>query len=254
MLGFIIPLKSQRVARDWDLVTQLLERTLRSACAQTHPGFFVVVVCHEVPNLDFRHPQVELCPVGFDPPGPVRTERIQDKTRKLYEGLQRIRETDPSHVMALDSDDLVSKRLAAHVATHPAANGWYLRSGYIHSDGVPTVHLERRRFHQWCGSSHILKLANIELGAADKHRWLLRHRWIVARQRDLGTPLRPLPFPGAVYNVSHGENFNDYAPILWPRAPLRRLARRLLYHRPITTEMRDEFGLYSVRSVNPSVR
>ncbi len=252
MLGFVIPLKSRQVSRDWRHVSRLLERTLRSVCAQTHPGFHVVVACHEIPELDFRHPQIDFLPVGCDPPGLDVKARRRDKSLKLYQGLQRIRESDPTHVMVVDAADLVSRRLASHVTDHPGANGWFFRSGYICASGMPALHVERRRFHHWCGSGHILKVENIELPDAAERRWRLAHRWVVIRQRARGTPLRPLPFPGAIYNVSHGENLNDWAPILWPKNPFLHLTRRLLYHRQTTPEIRDEFGLYPVEAADPS--
>ena len=252
MLGFIIPLKSRQTSRDWQYVGRLLERTLRSACAQTHPGFHIVVACHDIPNLSFSHPQIEWCPVDFDPPGPERAARRQDKLRKYNAGLRRIGPIAPTHIMVLDADDLVSNRLAAYVAAHSRANGWYFRSGYFYAPGMPSVHVERRRFHQWCASSHILSLENIEREVGSAPGWHLRHRFVVAQQRARGTPLRPLPFRGAIYTVSHGENFNDYAPILWPANPVKRLVRRVLYHRQLTSEIRDEFGLYPVEAAHPA--
>jgi hypothetical protein len=63
---------------------------------------------------------------------------------------------------------------------------------------------------------------------------------------ERGTSLRPLPFKGAVYMVSHGENLNDYEGLLWPSRTLMQPLRRMIHHRAITPRIREEFGLYAI--------
>jgi hypothetical protein len=243
MLAFVVPLKSAAVSKSWNQVTRLVERTLRSACAQTSPEFRVIVVCHEEPEIGFEDQRLEFLRVGFPPPGQDLDGRIRDKNRKVLAGLRRALTCQPTHVMLLDADDCVSNRLAAYVAQHPAANGWYIAKGCFWREGLDTVHVERRRFHKWCGSSHILRPEFLELPAPPADDWHFRHSQVVHQMRARGTPLEPLPFPGAVYLISHGENMFDYASILWPRNPVKRWLRRVLYYRPLSPAMRAEFGL-----------
>jgi hypothetical protein len=243
MLTFVIPLKSAVVSNSWDQVTRLVRRTLRSACAQTCPEFRVIVVCHEVPEIGFEDQRLEFLPVSFPPPGRDRKGRTGDKGQKVLTGLRRALNFHPTHAMLLDADDCVSNRLAQHVARHPNGNGWYIPKGYFYCDGMDTVHVERRRFHQWCGSSHILRPEFLELPPPPAEGWYLQHGKILSSMRKRGTPLEPLPFPGSVYVISHGENINDYSPILWPSNPVKRWLRRVLYYRPLTPAMCSEFGL-----------
>ena len=60
------------------------------------------------------------------------------------------------HVMIVDDDDFVSRRLADHVARNPQANGWFIRKGYIWSDGGSLV-LRHNSFSHICGTSHIIR-------------------------------------------------------------------------------------------------
>ena len=69
MLVFIIPLKSRQVAKSWNLVSQQLERTVKSACNQTDSDFKVIVVCNEKPDISFHHPHLEYLEVDFPPLG-----------------------------------------------------------------------------------------------------------------------------------------------------------------------------------------
>lgn len=247
MLVFIIPLKSATVSASWERVSRLFFRTAASACAQTSPEFRVVVACHEIPEGNFSHPGIEFIQVAH--PIPSREnfrEREADKQRKQLAALRRAREYSPSHVMFLDSDDLVSNRLAEFVARHRDVNGWYLRSGYFHSGRQSHLHLERRRFDQWCGSAHILRPELLDSLVQSNDYLVYDHRRLAQAMRERGSPLRPLPFRGAIYTVSHGETLNDYEPILWPGHPVWKPVRRLLFHRAITPAIRSEFGLYPI--------
>jgi len=164
--------------------------------------------------------------------------------RKMLAGVRRAMTYRPTHVMIVDADDCVSNRLAAEVAEQPDANGWYFAKGYFYHEGMETVHVDRRRFHQWCGSSYILRPELLDLPVPPEQSLGYRHSQLARQMRERGTPLEPLPFPGAVYVVSHGENINDYASILWPGNPVKRWLRQVLYYRPLTPAMRAEFGLY----------
>ncbi len=245
MLAFVVPLKSARVAASWERVTQLVERTIRSACAQTVPELRVIVACHEIPAIAVDDPRIEFLPVDIPPPpaGCDRDAKNRDKWQKTLRALRRARALGASHVMVLDADDCVSNRLAAHVAREPTANGWCIRRGYFHREGMTTVHVERWRFHKWCNSSHIVRSDLVDVPPGPDENWRLLHTTLAERLRAQGTLLATLPFPGAVYNVSHGDNVIDYGPILWPHHPLHRWLRALVFSRRLTPAIRAEFGL-----------
>jgi hypothetical protein len=245
MLVFLVPLKSATVARSWERVERLVRGTVRSACAQLCPDFRVIVACHEPPALECDDARIELLVLGAPPPDAGDPAALQrDKQRKIVAACRQALALAPSHVMVLDADDLVSRRLAGHVAAHPGADGWYIRQGYFLRDGERTTHVERRRFHRWCGSSYLVRPELLGIPDGDADGWHYFHSRL---DRDLarrGRPLAPLPFPGAVYRISHGDNFRDYAPLLWPRHPLLRALRRLVFLRRIPRgDLQREFGL-----------
>ena len=68
-------------------------------------------------------------------------------------------------------------------------------------------------------------------------------------QRQRGTPLEPLPFPGAIYNLATGENYTTLSLRTWRSRRMK--LEKLLHTRPLTRAIREEFGLYPVApSVN----
>jgi hypothetical protein len=97
MLAFIVPIKSKRIAKSWDYVSRLFERTLRSLCAQTSREFKVIVVCHELPAITFDHPAVSYIEADWEPP-PISefNALLKDKGRKLAAGISAARRFAPT--------------------------------------------------------------------------------------------------------------------------------------------------------------
>ena len=51
MIYFGVPLRSKASSNNWDNVTRVFNRTLRSIYRQTDPGFKIIVACHDLPEL-----------------------------------------------------------------------------------------------------------------------------------------------------------------------------------------------------------
>jgi len=216
MLVFVIPLKSSQVSKDWDLVSQLFERCLKSVCNQTSDKFRVIVVCHEKPNIGFSHPHITYIEVDY--PSPIQqlkelgleqevdwkwTEvfsRDLDKGRKLLNGLAYADKFSPSHVMVVDADDCVSKNIVKFVEQNSNSNGWYIKRGYLYHENWQFLKIKFKDFNQICGSSVIIKY---ELYPLLFNKYHYQHRRTLL---DNGIALEALPFRGAIYSVGNGEN------------------------------------------------
>lgn len=248
MLVFVVALKSARVCADWDVVRQLWQRTYCSLSAQTHSAFRIILVCHEHPGTDMDPNRVDLIEASHLPLPGNRLDRMRDKWTKLQAGLQRAADFAPCHVMPVDADDCVSRRLAAWVAQNPEHRGWYCDRGYIHDEGSRSVFLQRRRFDRLCGTSVILRCERSDLPAdpkADPASFPILgrgHSGIVDYMASSRRPLDPLPFPGVVYITGTMENNSTFSLNAWRS---RKVAlRKLLMTRPLTAGLRAEFGLY----------
>ncbi|HEY2991105.1 MAG TPA: glycosyltransferase family A protein, partial [Candidatus Binatia bacterium] len=257
-----IPLKSRRVAKSWQYVTELFERSLKSACNQTSPAFKVIVVCHERPAIAFDHPAVNYIEVDFPPPDSSYVPMMWDKYRKLVAGVHLARKLGASHVMEVDADDCVSNRLAEWVARKPDFHGWYLESGYLHRDGTRRVYLREKEFHRWCGTCNIVRSDLLNLPddpAGDISIFSeLGHSHLREKLAARGFPLEALPFPGAVYvDTKHGEGTARQKTLLWhlkvyPKGilhPAKKLFLHWVASTPITESISAEFGLYSIEQL-----
>lgn len=257
MLVFVIPLKSSIVSNNWERVTQLLERCLKSVCNQTSPNFRAIVVGHEKPVLQFSHPHIHYLTVNFPVPQQAPQESKQqfldrkrtDKGRKMLKGLVYASQFNPSHTMLVDADDVISNRLAQLVSQNPKSNGWYINQGYRYEEGRDFIYYKRQNFYRMCGSCNIVRYDLNELPEHPEYnRGYGYYKRYIDHEKTKGileakhTPLKPLPFAGAIYTVANGEN--QY----YDKNRFHNGVFNLFNNRRLTSAIREEFSLYPISS------
>jgi len=245
MIVFIVPLKSVKMARSKTLYHKLLQRTLRSVTAQSSDQFRVIVICNELPQIDFRHHALEFLLVNL--PLPERTEKCQnaDKARRIIAGLEHAARYKPTHTMVVDADDCISNQIASFVKKHSGHPGWVLNSGFLYTEGNRIAFKNVQNFNHSCGSSVIIRY--------DLRKHLLHGNSYYGHEHpELPAPLQvtPLPFPGAVYNIRNGENFFMTKEKVHTQqrneGKLRYYVKKMLKYRPVlvTPWFRQRFNLY----------
>ncbi|MBH8551191.1 glycosyltransferase family 2 protein [Nostocaceae cyanobacterium CENA357] len=245
MLVFVIPLKSPQVSKSWERVTKLFERCIKSVCNQTSPDFRAIVVCHEKPRIDFAHPHITYLTVDFPPANETNpvAQGNTDKGRKILKGLIYAQQFYPTHTMAVDADDCVSKKLAEFVNQNPNCHGWFINKGYKYQEGSKYIYLKRSNFYKMCGTCNIIRydLNNIP-ETAEYNRGYGYYKYYIdhAQVRDIlkreSKNINPLPFAGAVYVVETGEHlFYDS----------NRLKFNIFNRRLLNESLRNEFGLHN---------
>ncbi|WP_202978844.1 glycosyltransferase family 2 protein [Halomicronema hongdechloris] len=239
------------MSKSWKLVEGLFERTIKSVCSQTSNQFRVIAVCHEKPKVEFEHANLTYLPVDFPIPDSVEVQRV-DRRRKHLAGLLHAAKFNPTHTMYVDADDCVSKHLANFVSSYPDNYGWFFRQGYVYPEGEKVLYLNRKNFHEWCGTSNIIRYDLHKLPPStdddfiDYSYYHNSHKHIVEIMLKQGTPLLPLPFIGSIYSVMHSDNNRNFRKIIFPDHIAFRFKACLFNYRPLTAKFRSEFGLYSV--------
>ncbi len=210
MITFIVPLKSQAASINWATVQQLFHRTLGSLINQKHQDYRVIAIGHDRPNsMHLDRPEVRWVNVDYPPPGHAESAKtMQDKWRKVLMGLLTVDPAVGGFLMIVDADDLVSNRLAGHVAAYPNCNGWILKSGYSYKENSRFVQINE---NYNCGTNAIInsKVINLPETEADKGSCVMLtagHTIIESEMAAQGTPLEPLPFRGGIYVYAHGDN------------------------------------------------
>lgn len=259
MISFVIPLIAKKRSSDWENTKWLFERTLRSVCSQLDECFNVIVVCHDIPQVKFFHKNIIYEKVDYDfEETIIETGRydypenvmisLRDKGRKCTRGTSLAIEYGCDHVMVVDADDLVSNKLSLYCNRDKHNPGWYIDTGYTYNEKSTYLYLKRKKFHQECATSHVIRKDLIEianninytsLSFADFSFWV-DHGWIVGRTMIKNQNLSALPFRGAIYmrHELNMSNFNFGCPAL------KKLLKYLLLRRTITPRLSEEFGLY----------
>lgn len=271
MLVFVIPVKCKKISKSWSLLSKLFERTLRSVCNQTSSNFRVVVVCNEKPNVHFQHPYVEYVEVDFPPPisdskqagldnygydgGKVVFDQDADKAKKILAGFRYALKFNPSHFMAVDADDCVSRYLAEFIDQNQQAECWVFKRGYLYSEKSPFLFLNVKNFNETCGTSVIIK-SNLyhPLFPGGNH---YSHHFDPVTISDFTA--KPLPFVGAVYSMMNGENIfmdskrssviirNGFFSRFFSKNILAITSKIMKYRFLIMTQsIRDDFGMYDL--------
>lgn len=245
MLNFIVPLKSPKVSNDWEIASQLCNRTLYSICQQTSSRFRVVLVCNEAPVDCYQHESLEIIEGDFSVPS-EEGGSMGDKFRKVIRGANRIKEhmEDSEFFMVVDADDLVNEKLAHTAKENKESNGWYFERGYIYPDGGYWVY-EKKDFHNYCGTSSIVKCKkeDITIYGKDEDRLFPEgHTTIRKEFKKRGREISKLPFIGACYTIETEENHSKKRWSGWNGVEI--FMKKITSARPIfLNSIRKKFGM-----------
>lgn len=257
MLAFVVTIKSKAVTRDWATYSVLVNRTLRCLTQQTSPAYRVLAVHEDLPISPLTHPRVDYVHTSLAVPRD-RAGKENDKALRLMAGIEAAQRYRPTHLMPVDSDDLVSTRLAAFVAAQPEVIGWASMKGYVWPANWPVVFRQDTNFPDLCGSALIVRadligqflrqdpIAFVDGLVMPPGATWYDHQKLVL---DDGQPLGALPFRSTIYSVLHGENIRATTDLVGSRTRTPGAAigfARRLYERkpaPFTRRLRTEFGL-----------
>lgn len=247
MIYFGIPLRSRAASKDWRRTCAVFRQTLRSVCSQRCGEFRVIVACHEIPKGQYDERVEFIRSTTRTPQTPE--EMMMDKGYKMSLIADRIREYGGGYTMMVDSDDLVSDRIAGYVHDHPGENGFLSPWGYVWEMGSPWMK-RTRSMHRICGSCSIVCYRPQDLPDhlpedleddwfKDVYPIRMPHRDIPDQMAKLGRPLARMPFPTTVYVRSTGDNHSMLGGS--DLGPKRKLLLALSPRIPITPRLRREF-------------
>ncbi|WPB84740.1 polysaccharide pyruvyl transferase family protein [Sediminicoccus rosea] len=250
MIVFVTCLRHPESANNYAKVEDLLESTLKSVVAQTSQDFHVVVVGHVRPSFTLPA-KVQFVEVDLPPPtveADLEASREvfrHDKGQKIAIAVRYALEYNPSHIVAFDADDFVSRGLAAFLNEHGQGSGWYIEKGYMYSPRARKLAL-LGGFHRRCGTSLIYNVKDLKIPDCppDDHAQVISRTGAEYFKKIYGSHVQAseyfakfasswqaIPFPAAVYTVETGENHSSNQ--------LPQTGKFL----PLSDELKAEFGL-----------
>jgi len=261
-ITYIIPIRHPDNLRNPDVQIKILHKTFASYTNQSDDSWRAVIVANPgtpLPDLPEGF-EVAWVDYGPNPQHELKNHDFRealnfflfDKGRRVWSGIKAF--PDSRYYMVMDDDDLISRDLTAYVKANTGPNGWFIEKGYgIDPDGGFAMELDR--FHKTSGSSHIVRADLYPLPDKDSDefeayviKWLGAHGGITELFEDMGKPLTPLPFYGAVYMVnnpnSHSNSNSMLRQYVVNKDSLRRpwsLPGKLKRLRRVNASFRDEF-------------
>jgi len=267
LLGFVIPIKPKAVSRDWNYDLCLLERTVRSICGQTSSQFKIIIVFNERPEINFSHSNIMYAHYPF-PTAKVDeiedfdsyvvkhynkeyAEKMMDKGKKIFYGCKIAKENGCDYIMAVDSDDLVSNKLALFVEQNANSGtaGWRINRGYIYEEGSFFV-IKSNNIFGINGSTHIIKSDIISIPDFNKNIfWNFNlfeaHGYTLQRLKDFHQKELTNIFIFGIIYIVHKNNYSNIKG-LTSMMSFKNIMRKIIRGKLLSKGICQEFGLYKI--------
>ena len=154
---FITSLMHPSTAKDFESVKSNFLLNLKSVCGQSNQDFKYIVVCNEIPEINFERSNIEYFVVDFPPLAYDDTKgKRQDKAAKLVVGLLFAKNFDPDYVYFCDADDWVVGNINEFLVNNSSDTGFLVNKGYF-VDVNKRKYLTKFGLYRFCGSTHAIK-------------------------------------------------------------------------------------------------
>lgn len=167
-IGIVIPLKSKKVAKNWDTTVGNLQATVDSVVAQSSDNFNAVVVGHECPEFFkdafYKSSNCKFLKYSdFEPPVAGEDEAENqlkyefDRCTKILRGIMHLRNQHPliTHWFALDADDLIRNDFVKALEKYEESDVIILDKGYFYFKSTGIINKENE-FSAYCGSCSVV--------------------------------------------------------------------------------------------------
>ena len=266
MLGFVVPIKPKAVSKNWAFDNQLLERTVRSICAQTNDSFKLIVVYNDQPEINFVHPNIFFLHYSF-PPVKVDefedldyvlkyytreyAEKMMDKGKKIHYGCKHAIELGCNYLMGVDSDDLVSNQFAKFVHQNCWSNkaGWRIKKGFIYEEGSKYL-VKNLNIQNLNGSTHIIRKDLITIPDFKSNLfWNFNlfesHGYTYQRLKDFHQAvLEDYPLFGIIYIV-HQNNYSNIFQKTF-KLSIKNVVKNFVRGVFLSNNIRNEYNLFTI--------
>ncbi len=264
--AIVIPFRPQSQSVYWEKENKLLHQTVTTALRQTYNGIKIFVVYTDRPTELIEDERVQYVPFPFgyqsyeeilaheDLLEKFKTEKMVvrrwDKARKINWGCKLAKEQGFDYIMALDADDLLSKKLFSLLAAEAEGRtvpGWYMHKGFIYKPGTRFFMLVPKFMRFLNGSTHVLRADLITIPDFTSTNWLdyslfTDHGWVKDRLKEYcHVDLLPIKNPMLVY-VVHGSNISQVYQKEFGKT-FKNFVKLILRGRILTKSKREEFNI-----------
>ena len=221
-VGIVIPLKSKKISRDWQVTCQSLHATLSSIENQTNRSFTAIVVGHEKPSfLEHDFPDIMFESIDIQPPDRASKDfthqkLVEDKNLKIVTGIKSLRsKIKVDFWYQIDADDLLHSEFV-NTVTKLNVSAALIDNGYILFKNSEKI-IKTNEMSQYCGSTSILADHLINLPAVIDLQSIKRVPWASVAHKNMKSYLQEkhagdydILSPYLLcYVLSSGDNISD---------------------------------------------
>ncbi|MBY6070316.1 glycosyltransferase family 2 protein [Marinobacter salsuginis] len=261
-IGIVIPLKSKRVAKNWDTTTKNLQATVDSVLAQNSENFNAVVVGHDCPEFlndnSYQNSKCEFLKYSdFEPPvaGEVEAENQLkyefDRCTKIRRDIIHLRNQYPSitHWFALDADDLLRNDFVKTLENYQDSQVIILDNGYFYFKNSGIIN-EENEFSTYCGSSAVISDKVFSLpDTVDEKSFKstpfgnISHVHMKQRLEADGWSISIPSERIIMYVRDNGENISNDAYCNTPYKKFKKIVKSVLRYKSVSKDVKASFGL-----------
>ncbi|MBA6352879.1 hypothetical protein [Colwellia sp. BRX9-1] len=253
--GIVIPLKSKKISRDWQVTCDALKNTINSIVNQSDSMFTVIVAGHDCPLFllalnDARIRFVEVNYIAPDRTGANFTikDLINDKNLKIITGLNALIGEQIDWVYQLDSDDLIRSDFIESIRNFPQVPAIIIEGGYLLYQSAYRV-IETNELDNLCGSTVVVNKKYLDLPDVislekihdipwTKYRHMNIYKFFLGLDKECIRTQEKL----VTYLLASGDNFSDR----WRDSLFKKLKWKLkpyIQGSKITKEFKKKFAI-----------
>jgi hypothetical protein len=261
-IGIVIPLKSKKVAKNWDATSRNLQATVNSVLAQNSNDYSAVVVGHDRPDFFkddyYKNSKCKFIHYkDFAPPKVGQNEAENqlkyefDRCTKILRGVMHLKENIPftSHWFALDADDLIHDKFVTFLSAYNNVGAIILEKGYFYFKNTGIIN-EENEFSAYCGSSAIISDRYFNLpDVVDEKSYRktpfgrISHVHMKQRMLNDGVSVSVPDERLIMYVRDNGENISNDAYCNTFYKKLKKFIKMFLKLRFVGRDVRAHFGL-----------
>lgn len=209
---FSIPLQGKKSDEQWNMVSSLLQRTLKSIFNQTDDKFTVMIAGHDRPSIaEIDDHRVKWLQAQYNKDNEGH-KGPQDKHRKRRLTLKEVSKRGGGFVAMLDADDLIRKDLVETAKYINDPNGYLLVDGYVldHRKNLMADVNKVFGLPYWkvCGSCAVFNFTPEDIFSNYASSFKSHGLW-AEQAASANRPLKELPDKMGVYVLNNSVNDSD---------------------------------------------
>lgn len=238
MVHFIMPLRSPKVANDWDVVSKLCIKSIQSIKRQTDKSYRIHLVCNDLPhNIEITN-KMRVTKKDFKIPK-TKDDMMSDKGEKKKVAISTANLSIGDTVIVLDPDDRVDKSLVKYLENEAKSDVCVIKNGHVWPHN-------KNYIFRWSNLS-ILTFRydgeNMPRHDSDNNDYLIMRSHIEAKKiaKNSSMSTEEVPFPAYCYVTDTSDNHSGISFTSFLHK--KRFLKKIIGFRFLNNKHKNKYGI-----------